>query len=118
MVIDTVGTWYSPLVDNISKSQKEDNSIDRYKRLKTLSTMGIGKLQFMRQDLMEVRGPYEVFYVTAKYECRPDLLAFELYGSSLYAWCIMSVNHFKTIYEMVAGTYIHVPLLSQVLEVN
>lgn len=115
---EMVATWYSPLVSSISKSQIEDNVINRYKEFRTLSIYSGAKIQFVREDMMKIAGPYESFYVTAKYEYRPDILAFELYGSSMYAWCILKVNNFKSIYEMVAGTYIYVPQLTQVLEVN
>lgn len=113
-----IETWYSPRVANISRNTIEDNMVNRYKNRTHITLNGHSKIEFIRKDLMKIAGPYEAFYVTAKYEYRPDLLAYELYGSSLYAWCIMAVNNFKTIYDMTAGTYIHVPLISQVLEVN
>lgn len=115
---NTVSTWYSPRVANISKNMLEDNMVNRYKNFIHISLGGLSKIEFTRKEKLEIPGPYEAFYVTAKYEYRPDLLAYELYGSSLYAWAILAVNNFKTIYDMTAGSYIHVPLIAQVLEVN
>lgn len=113
-----VSTWYSSRVSSITRLQADENEVNRYKRFTQLAVGGGSKVQFVRKDMMKIEGPYEAFYVTAKYEYRPDLLAFELYGSSLYAWSILAVNHFKTIYDIVAGTYIYVPKIAQVLEVN
>lgn len=115
---DRLRDWYSPFVIGLTKTAAQQNDINRYKRLRQLSLPDSSKIQFMRKDLMNVEGPYEAFYVTAKYEYRPDILAYELYGSSLYAWTILQVNHMKSIYDMRAGTYIYVPGLGQAMEVN
>jgi prophage DNA circulation protein len=56
-----------------------------------------------------------VYEVTSKYENRPDLLAYELYGDSAL-WWVFAVRNKNTIkdpiYDLVAGTKIYIPRLS------
>lgn len=47
--------------------------------------------------------------LSAKYEYRPDLLSYDVYGVSDYWWKIMQVNKIWDVYEFTAGKNIRIP---------
>lgn len=57
------------------------------------------------------------YEVDAKYEFRPDLLAFDLYGDSTY-WWIFSVRNKNIlkdpIFDLVSGVKIFIPTIASV----
>lgn len=56
-----------------------------------------------------------LYQVPSKYEHRPDLLAYELYGDSKLWWVFAVRNKSilkDPIYDLVSGVYIHLPQLS------
>lgn len=55
------------------------------------------------------------FEITAKYNKRPDLLAFDIYGSARLQWLVLQFNSIVDINtEFVTGATIRLPLRSRV----
>ena len=53
--------------------------------------------------------------ITAKYHQRPDILAFELYGSARLQWLVLQFNSIVDINEeFITGQTVRVPLRSRV----
>jgi len=55
--------------------------------------------------------------ISAKYERRPDLLSFDIYGTPKYWWVFMMRNKdiiFDPINDFVAGVEIQIPTLSNI----
>jgi len=47
--------------------------------------------------------------LTAKYEYRPDLLSYDVYGFPDYWWKIMQINNIWDVFEFTAGKNIRIP---------
>lgn len=55
-----------------------------------------------------------IYTISAKYRYRPDLLAYDLYGSSKLQWFIMQYNNVSDLFEDFAeGTEITLPTKSR-----
>lgn len=55
------------------------------------------------------------FTVTSQYENRLDLVAYEVYGSSLYWWAIASASGIYDPFDVKVGTILRVPPIETVL---
>ena len=49
------------------------------------------------------------FKITPKYHQRPDVIAYDVYGSSTLMWLVLQYNNIISVDELMEGTYIILP---------
>lgn len=55
--------------------------------------------------------------ITSKYKNRPDLLAYDNYGSTELEWVILQYNNIIDINELVVGQFIRIPSKSRAMSI-
>ena len=99
-------------VTDIKATTLVDNS-SRYSGSTVLRYSEQGYLTFetyKRNDNIVPESPDDQFtLLSAKYEYRPDLLSYDVYGFPDYWWKIMQVNNIWDVFEFTAGKNIRIP---------
>lgn len=73
------------------------------------------RIGWWERKVMEPSNTDVEFTLTTKYNKRPDLLAFDMYGSSRLMWLVLQFNSIVDInVEFVTGKTIRLPLSSRV----
>lgn len=69
------------------------------------------KIVNLLDKTFEILGPYDatVMEVSEEYIARPDLLAFDIYGDSMYADIICKINGISNPFELNEGMYLIIP---------
>lgn len=92
-----------------SFQRSDQQSGGRYVQGGTVDVKG-NKLGWWEREIF-TRSPTDITYtISAKYACRPDLLAYDLYGRSTLQWFVMQYNHVSDVFEdFKEGTTIVLP---------
>lgn len=111
-------TWFDTSCVAVSTQRKDETEIDRYKNRFLIETdVGNVQLSFFHKKYMtfEDTESTQYFFVSAKYEHRPDLIAYNVYGSPLYYWIVLAANNMKSFWELEVNLTIKLPDLMSVL---
>lgn len=114
-----VATWFDSGIVGVT-TQKNTEATNRYKDKFLIEEMTNGThLSFMRKKDIAIpeRDEDQFFFVSAKYEYRPDILAYNVYGSPLYYWVILAANNMKSFWDLKVNLTIRIPDIASVLEV-
>jgi hypothetical protein len=101
----------------IQKTQIETrNVVSANSRYIQQNIVYYGENKFLTFDLYirkryRPTGKEKVMVITKGAEYRPDLVAFDVYGSSNYWWSILEANNMSDIYQFVSGKTIILPIL-------
>lgn len=104
-----MGVYYS---DKIKRAYAPDvkKSTSRYDtKIRLVSNDGTN-IRFIRvKDLTFDDENSTVHVVTPQEAFRPDIIAYEHYGSEKYSWVILAANNLMTPYDLVMGMKIVLP---------
>lgn len=74
------------------------------------------RLGFWNRKILIADNSDTTITLTPKYHMRPDLLAYDAYGKSTYAWVILQYNNIlEPVTEFVVGTKIKLPSAQRIL---
>jgi len=116
--MDELYTWFDRECKSVSTQRKGNNEIDRYKTRYLIETQeGNVQLSFFNKKCMtfEETETTQYFFVSAKYEHRPDLIAYNVYGSALYYWVVLAANNMKSFWDLEVNLTIKLPDLISVI---
>lgn len=109
----TVFQAYSPMVD-----QTNINRYSRKYRIKLKDSSSVVASLGLRDLYPENREDDEFFYVAPRYAYRPDLVAYDMYGTMKLYWVILSANGMRTPFELRPEMTIRVPTLASLYDVG
>lgn len=107
-----MGIFYSDKIIN-AFLPKVTTSDSRYKTKLRLSTQSDTKIRFIRKKDITFDDTDSKVHVVGQFEAyRPDLIAAQYYGDSVYSWIILAANNLKTSYELSPGLSLVIPSLA------
>ena len=117
---DYINTWYSSLIVTVN-SDKTNATISRYKNKRVLTLFDKTTfIEFIRKSMLyteKVAGD-QYYFIEAGKRLRPDLISYELYGTPIFYWIILSDNNLVSPLQVKANLTLRVPELSNVVNNN
>lgn len=110
-------TWYSGLVVNIA-ADRSNSTLSRYKNKRVLTLFdNTTFIEFIRHSMLvtDKAANDQYYFIDAGKRLRPDLLSYELYGTPIFYWVILSDNGFVSPLQMKTNLTLRVPNLSNIV---
>lgn len=109
--------WYSSLVVNV-ESKKTNSTLSRYKNKRVLTLFDKTTfIEFIRKSMIYTdKAPTDQYYfIEAGKKFRPDLISYELYGTPIFYWIILSDNNSVSPLQVRTNLTLRVPELSNIV---
>lgn len=109
--------WYSSLV-KIVETDTSNSTLSRYKNKRIITLFdNTTFIEFIRKSMLYTPvAPEDQYYFTpAGKKNRPDLLSYELYGTPIFYWVILSNNNLVSPLQMKTNITLRVPSLSNIV---
>ena len=113
-------TWYSGLVKTVEQD-RINSTLSRYRNKRIITLIdGTTFIEFIRKSMLFTNiAPTDQYYFTsAGKKLRPDLLSYELYGTPIFYWVILSDNNLVSSLQMKTNLTLRVPTLSNIVNNN
>ena len=111
-------TWYSNYIAKATVSKRSTSTLNRYKNKITLTTIsGITSYEFIRKSqlYLEPRSDDQYYFVDASKRYRPDVISYEMYGTPVLYWVILSCNNLSSPLEVKTNMTLRIPQLTTLL---
>lgn len=109
--------WYSSVVTNVANN-RTNSTLDRYanKNRITLSD-GTTFIEFIRKSMLytENKSTDQYYFVDAGKRLRPDLISYELFGTPIFYWIILSDNNLVSSLQAQTNLTLRIPVLSDIV---
>ena len=115
-----IDTWYSGLVKTVEQA-RSNSTLSRYRNKRIITLFdGTTFIEFIRKSMLYTNiSPDDQYYFTsAGKKLRPDLLSYELYGTPIFYWIILSNNNLVSSLQMKTNLTLRVPTLSNIVNNN
>lgn len=97
------------------RPSSKNQPASRYTKGGTVEDLG-NRLGFWNRKTIIADQSDTIITLTPKYHLRPDLLAYDAYGKSSYAWVILQYNNIvDPVMEFVVGASITLPSAQRIL---
>lgn len=109
--------WYSGLVTEV-RSDRSNSTLSRYKNKRVLTLFDKTTfIEFIRKSMLYTdKAPGDQYYfVDSGKRLRPDLLSYELYGTPIFYWVILSDNNLVSPLQVKTNLTLRVPELSNIV---
>lgn len=109
--------WYSSLVTNVN-TDKSNSTLSRYKNKRVLTLFDKTTfIEFIRKSMIytDKSANDQYYFIEAGKKFRPDLISYELYGTPIFYWIILSDNDLVSSLQVKTNLTLRVPELSSVV---
>ena len=110
-------TWYSKYVAHVA-NKRTNSTLDRYAN-KNRITLNDGTtfIEFIRKSMLytEIKDTDQYYFVDAGKKLRPDLISYELFGTPIFYWIILSDNNLVSSLQAQTNLTLRIPELSEVI---
>ena len=109
--------WYSSLVTQV-ETDESNSTLSRYRNKRILTLFdNTTFIEFIRKDMLytPVEAEDQYYFASSAKKNRPDLLSYELYGTPIFYWMILSDNNLVSPLQMRANLTLRVPSLSSIV---
>lgn len=109
--------WYSNLVTNVELSQS-NSTLSRYKNKRVLTLFdNTTFIEFIRKSQLytEKASTDQYYFIDVSKRLRPDLLSYELYGTPIFYWVLLSDNNLVSPLQAKTNLTLRVPSLSNIV---
>jgi hypothetical protein len=110
-------TWYSSLV-KIVETDISNSTLSRYRNKRIITLFdNTTFIEFIRKSMIytPVAAEDQYYFTPAGKKNRPDLLSYELYGTPIFYWIILSDNNLVSPLQMSANLTLRVPSLPNIV---
>lgn len=110
--------WYSRNIASVYQKHSNNSTLNRYKtKLRLSSNRGVSVIEFIKKSQIYLPPSDEdqIYYVDASKKHRPDLIAQEVYGTSVLYWVVLSCNDLRHPFELDTGLTIRLPKLNDII---
>lgn len=110
-------TWYSSAVVNVA-SKRTNSTLDRYANKNRITLYdGTTFIEFIRKSMLytEVKDSDQYYFVEAGKKLRPDLISYELFGTPIFYWIILSDNNLVSSLQAQTNLTLRIPELAEVI---
>lgn len=110
-------TWYSSLVKEVETNQS-NSTLSRYRNKRIITLFdNTTFIEFIRKDMLytAVSAEDQYYFVPAGKKTRPDLLSYDLYGTPIFYWMILSDNNLVSPLQMKTNLTLRVPSLASIV---
>lgn len=111
------GTWYSSLV-KIVEVDETNSTLSRYRNKRIITLFdNTTFIEFIRKSMLytPVVADDQYYFTPAAKKTRPDLLSYELYGTPIFYWVILSDNNLVSPLQMKTNLTLRVPNLAAIV---
>ena len=109
--------WYSSLVTNVA-NRRTNSTLDRYANKNRITMYdGTTFIEFIRKSMLytEVKSSDQYYFVDAGKRLRPDLISYELFGTPIFYWVILSDNNLVSSLQAQTNLTLRIPTLSNIV---
>lgn len=109
--------WYSALVTGVN-SNRSNSTLSRYRNKRVLTLFDQTTFyEFIRKSMLYTeKAPADQYYfIDSGKRLRPDLLSYELYGTPIFYWVILSDNNLVSPLQVKTNLTLRVPELSNIV---
>ena len=110
-------TWYSSLVKTV-ETNESNSTLSRYRNKRILTLFdNTTFIEFIRKSMIytDIAPADQYYFVPAGKKTRPDLLSYELYGTPIFYWIILSDNNLVSPLQMKTNLTLRVPSLANIV---
>lgn len=110
--------WYASSIVNLESPNQANVTLNRYKNKIYLDTYtGIQACEFIKKSQIYIPESADdsYYFVDASKRRRPDLISYEIYGTPLLYWVILSCNDLATPLELETNMTLRCPSLSALI---
>ena len=110
--------WYAPSVSDLNYKAQNNPYMNRYLNKIKITDSSNNKFveQIKRSQIYIPESSDDTYYyVDASKRYRPDMISYELYGTPVLYWVILSCNGLKHPLELETGLTVRIPPLQSVL---
>lgn len=110
-------TWYSSLV-KIVEVDETNSTLSRYRNKRIITLFdNTTFIEFIRKSMLytPIAADDQYYFTPAAKKTRPDLLSYELYGTPIFYWVILSDNNLVSPLQMRTNLTLRVPNLAAIV---
>lgn len=109
--------WYSSIVTNVANN-RTNSTLDRYANKNRITLRdGTTFIEFIRKSMLYTQeaSTDQYYFVDAGKRLRPDLISYELFGTPIFYWLVLSDNNLVSSLQAQTNLTLRIPTLSDIV---